>query len=98
MFSLVLFTAVLGACGPEGDTGSLWPPLRAVWRKLTGRGNAPACTACEGRGYIRRDSAVEESGDSGRLVEKGEESMGGKDMLGGVENEATAFEVESIDL
>jgi hypothetical protein len=78
VFSLVLFTTILGACGPEGDTGSICPPLHSLWHKLRGRGNvAHDCHACHGKGYVLKASGHTQ--DNATLVDKDVEDASGRE-------------------
>ncbi|KAH9489233.1 hypothetical protein Btru_048812, partial [Bulinus truncatus] len=57
IYSLCLFTPMLGLIGPEGYCGSLVPLVRWVWYKIIGRGKDDTkCSQCDGKGFTKQNT------------------------------------------
>ena len=65
LYSLVLFTTLIALCGPEGETGSILPPFRFLWRRIQGRDkHADDCDYCEGKGFFNPKVSDEDDNSS----------------------------------
>ena len=57
LFSLGFFSTVLALCGPEGDTGSLYPVFRWFYFRVKGRQSSDVkCSECKGKGFILKEN------------------------------------------